>query len=101
MTATFRLIGLMVPAIPIFFGLTPFAAAAVLPGVSWGAVFYAFVSMAAVALFCGRAFLASTLAVTALIVAPVVFAGGLISWLLAVGGGAPPGTAGSLRSGLQ
>ena len=98
MTTAFRLIGLMVPAIPIFFGLTPFAATAViLPGVSWGAVFYAFLSMAAVALFCGRAFLASTLAVTALIVAPIVFAGGLISWLLAIGGGAAPAVAGSLH----
>jgi hypothetical protein len=85
-----------VVAVPVFFGLALFPEdAVILPGITWEAVGRVCLSMIAVAVFCGRAFLANTLAVTALIVSPVVFAGGLVSWLLAVGGGTAPGMAGS------
>lgn len=98
MTPLFRLIGLAALAVPVFFGLTPFPEGAeVMPGLAWGAVFYAFLAMTGVAVFCGWVFLANTLAVTALIVSPVVFAGGLISWLLAIISGAAPGLAGSIH----
>jgi len=97
-TSTVRLIGLTGVALPIFFGLTPFPeSAGIVPGITWAAVFYAAVSMAGVAFFGGWALLANTLAVTALIASPVVFAGGLISWLLAILGGTTPGTAGSVH----
>lgn len=98
MTPLIRLIGLVTLAIPVFLGMTPVPEGVeLLPGIAWGAVIYAFLPMAAVALFCGWMFLANTLAVTALIVSPVVFAGGLISWLLAIGSGVPPGVAGSIH----
>ena len=97
MTAV-RLIVLGVVAVPVFTGWFPFpAGTAVLPGVSSEAVLAAVAALAGVAVTCGRGFLANTLTVTALVVVPVVYGGGTVSWLLALCGGAAPGQAGALH----
>ena len=98
MKPALRLIGLTILAIPVFTGLSPLPEGQpVLPGVAWSAVADAALILGGVAGLCGRAFLANTLAVTALILAPIVFGGGLVSWLLEVLGGVPPGSAGALN----
>jgi hypothetical protein len=95
-----RLLGLTVLALPVFAGVGPLAAAGeILPGVAGGPVLYVLLVLGGVACFCGRAFLANTLAVTALILMPIIYGGGAVSWLLAVAGGASPGGAGSLHGG--
>lgn len=98
MKPVLRLIGLVILAVPVFAGLSPLPEGqAALPGVAWGAVAEAGLAMFAVAVLCGRAFLANILAVTAFIMVPIVFGGGLVAWLLEVLGGTPPGAAGALH----
>ena len=93
-----RLLCLTVLAVPVFAGLSPFPAGIeILPGVAWGPVLHVLLVLGGVACVCGRAFLANVLAVTALVLSSVVYAGGLVSWLLAMAGGNPPGVAGSLH----
>ena len=50
-----------------------------------------------VAWCCGPGLLANAVAIAALILSPVVFVGGLVSWLLAMVGGEAPGVAGSVH----
>jgi hypothetical protein len=98
MKSIWRLIGLTVLAAPVFAGLSPLPEGQpLLPGVAWGPVVDTILVMGGVAFLCGRAILANSLAVTALITVPVVFGGGLVSWLLAILDGVPPGTAGTLH----
>jgi len=93
-----RLTGLAVLAVPIFTGLSPWPEGQVVaPGVSWGAVADAALVMGGVACLCGRAFLSNALAVTALVLVPIVYGGGSVSWLLQIAGGASPGAAGALN----
>ena len=93
-----RLLCLTVLAVPVFAGLSPFPAGIeILPGVAWGPVLHVLLVLGGVACFCGRAFLGNVLAVTALVLSSVVFAGGLVSWLLAMAGGNSAGVAGSIH----
>ena len=98
MKGILRLIGLAVLAVPVFAGLAlvPEGQAA-LPGVAWGPVVNTALVMAGVAGLCGRAFLANALAVTTLILVPIVFGGGLVAWLLEIMGGVSPAAAGALH----
>ena len=68
-----------------------------MPGVAWGPVLYVLLVLGGVAVLCGWAFLANVTAVTALILSPIVYAGSLVSWLLEMSGGVPPGVAGSVH----
>lgn len=96
MTPLIRLICLTVLAVPAFTGLFAFpGGSAIVPGVALSPVIYALLVLGGVAGICGRAFLANAMAVTALIVSPIVFVGGLVSWLLEIAGGVAPGAAGS------
>ena len=98
MTSTARLIVLVLLAVPVFTGWMPFSVGRdVLPGVGPAPLLSALLVPVGVAVLCGRAFLANALAVTALILAPVVFAGGTVSWLLGIVGGVDPSRAGSLN----
>lgn len=98
MTPLRRLAVLAVPAVPVFTGWSPFPAGnEILPSIATGAVLTVPVVLTFVALTCGRAFMANTLAVTALIVVPIVYGGGTVSWLVATAGGAAAGQAGSLN----
>lgn len=93
-----RLITLVLLAVPVFSGWLPFSGGGdVLPGVPREPLLSALLAMAGVAVVCGRAFLGSALAVTALILVPVVFVGGTVSWLLGILGGADPSAVGSLH----
>jgi hypothetical protein len=93
-----RLLCLTVLAVPVFAGLSPFPAGIeILPGVAWGPVLHVLLVLGGVACVCGRAFLANVVAVTALVLSSVVYAGGLVSWLLAMVVGNSPGVAGSLH----
>jgi hypothetical protein len=93
-----RLLCLTVLAVPVFTGLSPFPAGGeILPGVAWGPVLHVMLVLGGVACSCGRAFLANVVAVTALVLSSIVYAGGLVSWLLAMAGGIPPGVAGSIH----
>ena len=93
-----RLLCLTVLAVPVFAGLSPFPAGIeILPGVAWGPVLHVLMVLGGVAGVCGRAFLANVVAVTALVLSSVVFAGGLVSWLLAMAGGNSAGVAGSIH----
>jgi hypothetical protein len=93
-----RLVGLMVLAVPVFLGLSPFKdAREVVPGVTWEPVVVTALALGGVGGLCGRALLANTLAVSAFILAPIVWGGSLISGLLAVWGGAALETAGQLH----
>lgn len=93
-----RLLCLTVLAVPVFAGLSPFPVGIeILPGVPWGPVLHVLLVMGGVACVCGGAFLANVVALTALVLSSVVYAGGLVSWLLAMAGGNPPGMAGSIH----
>jgi len=93
-----RLIGLAVLAVPVFTGLSFLPEGQpMLPGVSWGPVVETALVMGGVAGLCGRAFLGNAIAVTALILVPIVFGGGLVAWLLEVLGGVAPAAAGGLH----
>jgi hypothetical protein len=98
MTPLVRLICLTVLAVPAFTGLFAFSGGSeIVPGVTWSLVVYALLVLGGVAGLCGWAFLANAMAVTALIVSPIVFIGGLVSWLLEIAGGVAPGAAGSVH----
>jgi hypothetical protein len=93
-----RLLCLAVLAVPVFAGLSPFPAGIeIIPGLPWRPVLHVLLVLAGVACVCGRAFLANVVAVTALVIASVVYAGGLVSWLLAMAGGNAAGVAGSMH----
>jgi hypothetical protein len=98
MTPFIRLICLTVLAVPVFTGLFAFPGRfEIVPGVAWSPVIYALLVLGAVAGISGRAFLANATAVTALILSPIVYVGGLVSWLLEMAGGVAPGVAGSVH----
>ena len=98
MTPLVRLICLTVLAVPAFTGLFVFSGGSeIVPGVTWSLVVNALLVLGGVAGLCGWAFLANAMAVTALIVSPIVFIGGLVSWLLEIAGGVAPGAAGSVH----
>lgn len=98
MISAARLMALAVLAVPVFTGWFPFPVPIeIVPGVSGEPFLAVLAVLAGVALLCGPALLANTLAVTALIIVPIVFVGGTVSWLLAMAGGAAPGRAGSLH----
>jgi len=98
MTPLARLIGLTALAVPVFTGWPSLPAGPeILPGVAWGPVVNVLLVFGGVAGICGRAFLANAAAVTALILCPIVYVGGLVSWLLEISGGVAPGTAGSVH----
>jgi len=93
-----RLICLTVLAVPAFTGWLPFPEGPqIVPGVAWSPVLYVLLVLGGVAVLCGWAFLANVTAVTALILSPIVYAGSLVSWVLEMSGGVPPGVAGSLH----
>jgi len=93
-----RLLALVLLAIPVFTGWHPLAKGAeLLPGVPWGPVAIVAIVLGGVAVCCGRAFLANAVAITALILVPIVYAGGGVSWLLAVAKGTAPGAAGQVH----
>jgi hypothetical protein len=93
-----RLICLGVLALPVFTGWPRLPdGPEILPGVPWGPVVNVLLVFGGLAGICGRAFLANATAVTALILSPVVFVGGLVSWVLEMSGGLAPGTAGSIH----
>lgn len=93
-----RLVCLTVLAVPVFTGWFPFPEGpAILPGVAGSSVAYVLLVLGGVTALCGRAFLANATAVTALIISPIVYAGSLVSWLLEMSGGVPPGVAGSVH----
>jgi hypothetical protein len=90
MTALIRLTLLGVLAVPVFTGWPALPVAGeIVPGIAWAPAAWVPIVLAAVAILCGGAFLANTLAVTVLIVVPIVFVGGTVSWLLSLLGGAP------------
>jgi len=94
----FRLLCLTVLAVPVFTGWFPFPAGPeIVPGVAGSTVVHVLLVLGGVAGICGRAFLANATAVTALIISPIVYAGSLVSWLLEMAGGMPPGVAGSVH----
>lgn len=98
MTPLLRLICLTVLAVPVFTGLFSFPGGIeIVPGVAWSPVIYVLLVLGGVAGISGRAFLANAMAVTALIVSPIVYVGGLVSWLLEMAGGVSPGAAGSVH----
>ncbi len=89
-----RIMALVLVGIPAFTGLAPLAGLGeALPGVPWHAFVYATVVNLAVALTCGRAFAAGALAISVLILLPVVLGGATISWVLGWPGSAGPGSA--------
>lgn len=91
MTPLVRLLLLALVALPVFSGWPPWPIGGdIVPGVAWAPVLSAAIVLAAVTMLCGSAFLASTLAVTALILVPIVFVGGTVSWFGGIFGGAPP-----------
>lgn len=97
MRSTVRLIALVLLAVPVFTGWMPFSTGRdVLPGVDPAVLLSTLLVPVGVVVLCGRAFLANALAVTALIVTPVVFVGGTVAWLLGILKGAAPSLAGSL-----
>lgn len=97
MKPALRLSVLALLALPVFFGWTPFDAGHdLVPGLGPEPVLGALLALVGVGGVCGGALLASALAVTALILTPVVFIGATVAWLGGVLGGAPPAAAGSL-----
>ena len=93
-----RLIALVLLAVPVFTGWLPFNGGGdLLPGVDRAPLLSALLVLVGVAALCGRAFLANVVAVTALILVPVVFVGGAVSWLLGILQGVDPSLAGSLN----
>lgn len=98
MKVSHRLVALVLMAIPVFTGWHPLAKGPeLLPGVPWGPVAIVAIALGGVAVCCGRAFLANAVAITALILVPIVYAGGGVSWLLAVARGTAPGAAGQVH----
>ncbi len=76
-----RIAVLVLVGLPAFTGVSPLGLLGdVLPGVPWSAFVYAAVVNLAVLLICGAAFAAGALAVSALILLPVVLAGATITW---------------------
>jgi len=93
-----RLICLAVLAVPAFTGWPSLPdGLEILPGVAWSPVANVLLVFGGVACICGRAFLANATAVTALILSPIVYVGGLVSWLLEMSGGLAPAAAGSVH----
>lgn len=98
MTPFFRLVVLMVLAVPVFSGWSPLPdGGEILSGVSRVAVWQVVVVIGTIAGCCGRAFLANILAVTALILIPIVFLGGLVAYVTELWKGAAPGAAGFIH----
>jgi hypothetical protein len=90
-----RILVLVMIGLPAFTGISPLIGlGAALPGVPWSAFVYAAVVNLAVVLICGRPFAASALAVSVLILLPVVMGGAVISCSLAWLGTARPEYAG-------
>ncbi len=76
-----RIMVLVLVGIPAFTGISPLTLLGeALPGVPWSAFVYAAVVNLTVILMCGAAFAAGTLAVSVLILLPVVLAGATITW---------------------
>ncbi|MGD9331761.1 MAG: hypothetical protein PVJ53_10640 [Desulfobacterales bacterium] len=93
-----RGIVLMALAVPVFTGVSPLPGEGeILPGVLWAPVGSLFLVMGGVGFCCGRAFLGNTMALTALILIPIVFVGGLVSYLSALWNGVGPGAAGFIQ----
>ncbi len=81
---------------PAFTGVSPLGPLGeVLPGVPWSAFLYAAVVNLTVLLVCGAAFAAGALAVSALVLLPVVLAGATITWGLGWIASSPPEAIGS------
>ena len=78
-----RILVLILIGIPAFTGLSPLAGlGAALPGVSWAAFIYAAAVNIVIVLTCGGALAAGVLAVSVLILLPVVLGGASITWIL-------------------
>ena len=98
MKSVMRLTGLAILAVPVFTGLALFPESRpALPGVAWLSFGYAFLVLIGIGALCGRALLANALAVTVLILAPVIYGGATVSWLLTVLGGTSPEAAGAMH----
>ncbi|MDJ0808450.1 MAG: hypothetical protein QNJ48_03025 [Desulfobacterales bacterium] len=79
-----RILILMLVGIPAFTGVYPLSGLGdALPGVTWSAFIYAAAVNLAVGLTCGGTFAAGALAVSVLILLPVVIGGAAITWCLA------------------